>query len=218
LNRGHKIFGNEAHAAFAAMTVSLMCRGGAALAVIVPLVAGCRPHSARMDAESIAKPSVAEQVGVVEPLPPLRPEAMVIANRPILPFLSGAEPTREQTLQDAAASALARIGPDAVPGLIGALGDRDAEVRADAAHALALMGPKASVAVPALTHALADPDENVERAAARALGQIGPAARDAIPSLLDLLKKERVPSAPPNRGSVSPAKPSSATPNRPTLQ
>jgi len=98
-------------------------------------------------------------------------------------------PYYEWTDSEAAADALGRMGPAAVPKLVEALQDPNPQVRMLAARVLARIGPNAVIAVPTLQHLLEDPDGEVRRAATRALGQIGPAAAAAIPDLIRLLEE-----------------------------
>ncbi len=86
--------------------------------------------------------------------------------------------------QGAAADALGRFGPDAVPALIGTLRDKNPKLRRFAAAALGKIGPDAAQAVPALVALLGDDKSSVSRAAAGALGRIG---SPAIPALLESL-------------------------------
>jgi hypothetical protein len=71
-----------------------------------------------------------------------------------------------------------------------ALEDGDGDVREAAADALAEIGPHAVEAVPALITALGDDRIGVRRAAALALGEIGPGAREAVPTLIQALGDE----------------------------
>lgn len=104
--------------------------------------------------------------------------------RPRVSELAESVELREPTEQEAAATALGRIGMPAVPALIQVLRHRDPAVRKQAALVLARIGPEAFEAVPELTATLDDTDESVRKAAARALGQIGPAAAEAVPALM----------------------------------
>jgi hypothetical protein len=100
------------------------------------------------------------------------------------------------TEQQAAADALGRIGPPAVPPLVAALESSDPQTRLRAAEVLARMGSDAKDAVPALTRLLDDPDEEIRKAATRALGQIGPAAEEAVPALVRALLESDSPVVP----------------------
>ena len=86
-----------------------------------------------------------------------------------------------------AASALASIGPAAVPLLTRALGDRSARVRMMSAMALEVLGADARDAVPAMIVALNTPDTEVRIAVLRAIASVGIPARDAETSLTPLL-------------------------------
>lgn len=130
----------------------------------------------RPDLFTSAQPTVARRV-VVEP-------NVVTQEYQLRPF-------EEWSEQEAAAEALGRIGPPAVPQLIEALHSDDAETRLVAAQTLARMGTDARDAVPNLIPLLEDPDERIRKAAMRALGRVGPAASDAVPALMkSLLEKE----------------------------
>jgi HEAT repeat protein len=92
---------------------------------------------------------------------------------------------------EAAASAMAAIGPDAaeaVPDLVKSLGGKwpDTEVL----RALASIGPAALPALPKLLPYLDHQDQFARRHAADAIRAIGPAAADAIPELLEKLGKK----------------------------
>jgi HEAT repeat protein len=100
--------------------------------------------------------------------------------RPIKPFADWSE-------QEAAADALGRMGPAAVPALIQALQNPDVSVRRKAVEVLGRVGPDAKDAVPELVKLLDDPDEDVRKSAARTLGRIGPPAQDAVPALVRTL-------------------------------
>lgn len=100
--------------------------------------------------------------------------------RPIKPYTQWTE-------QEAAADALGRIGPAAVPGLIEALRSSDPTVRRKAADVLGRLGSDAKDATPDLVRLLDDPDESVRKAAARTLGRIGPPAEEAVPALMRTL-------------------------------
>jgi HEAT repeat protein len=97
------------------------------------------------------------------------------------------KPFDEWTEQEAAADALGRIGPAAVPSLMETLRDPDPKVRLKAIEVLARMGGDAKDAVPELIRLLEDPDEPVRKAAIRTLGRIGPPAKEAVPALMQTL-------------------------------
>ena len=97
------------------------------------------------------------------------------------------QPFVQWTESHAAADALGRIGPPAVPQLVAALQSTDPEVRLQAAQVLARMGSDARDAVPYLIHLLDDPDERIRKTAARTLGRIGPEAAPAVPALMRTL-------------------------------
>jgi HEAT repeat protein len=96
---------------------------------------------------------------------------------PLKPFAAWTE-------QEAAAEALGRIGPAAVPALIEALRSPEPAVRRKAAEVLGRMGPDAKDATAELIRLLDDPDESVRKAATRTLGRIGPSAQEAVPALM----------------------------------
>ncbi len=73
--------------------------------------------------------------------------------------------------REAAAAALARVGPPAVPALAERLASDDPDLQQAAAGVLGAISD--GRAVPPLTARLADPDPNVRAAAADALGKIG---------------------------------------------
>lgn len=85
----------------------------------------------------------------------------------------------------AAVRALGWIGPSAVPRLREALGGPSAAVREAAAHAVARIGPEASAAVSDLAPLLREEDTRVACAAAVALARVGPAAAPALAAALD---------------------------------
>ncbi len=87
-----------------------------------------------------------------------------------------------ESVCDAAAHALGKIGTPAIPALLDALHVYDWEVRSGAARALGMIGDP--IAIPALMDDLHDNDSDVRSNAARVLGKIGD---PAIPALLDAL-------------------------------
>lgn len=116
------------------------------------------------------------------------------------PSAKEAIPALERTLkteQDfaiciAAASALAAIGPEAVPALMDILSDAVYEKQAAILLSLGKLGPAAQEAVPVLINVVRSeiPYDflGVRREAADTLGKIGPGARAAVPALVDALK------------------------------
>jgi hypothetical protein len=118
------------------------------------------------------------------------------------PTTKEALPALEQTLKSeqdsgiciAAASALAAIGPEAVPALTSALTDAVYDKRWPILQALGELGSAAKQAVPVLMKVLQDQVLHdylgVRRGAAESLGKIGPEARAAIPALIEALKDE----------------------------
>ncbi len=104
-----------------------------------------------------------------------------------MPALVSALADADAATRDAAAWALAQVGPDAasVTALTRLLADSNARVRCQAALALAASGPKAMPALPALIKALRDPMNYVRGPAANAIGAIGPAAKAAVRPLAE---------------------------------
>jgi HEAT repeat protein len=99
--------------------------------------------------------------------------------------------------RQAAAQALSRFGPQAlpaVPALEKLLQDPDAGVRWNAARTLGKIGPEAAATLPSLIVALKDEASLVREHAAEALGEIGPSAGKAVADLTALLddKEARV--------------------------
>ena len=149
-------------------------------------------------------PDQAPQNGPRQPLPQVRPDLFTsaqptVARRVVVePNVVTQEyqlrPFEEWSEQEAAAEALGRIGPPAVPQLVEALHSNDAETRLVAAQTLARLGTDARDAVPDLIPLLEDPDERIRKAAMRALGRVGPEASEAVPALMkSLLEKEPAP-------------------------
>jgi hypothetical protein len=118
---------------------------------------------------------------------PLQPVRTIRDSQVRLAEHSSLLPLEAWTEQQAAADALGRIGPPAVPPLVAALESSDPQTRLRAAEVLARMGSDAKDAAPALTRLLDDPDEQIRKAATRALGRIGPAAEEAVPALVRAL-------------------------------
>lgn len=142
-----------------------------------------------------------------QPLPAPTGTARPIYDYNVAPAQYSLKPLENWTEQEAAADALGRIGPAALPQLVELLGSPQAEVRLIAAQVIARMGSDAKEAVPALIPLLKDPDERVRKAATRTLGRIGPDAAAAVPELLEALVE-------PARGPASEFAPASgpATP------
>ncbi len=106
------------------------------------------------------------------------------------------KPYEQWTEQEAAADALGRIGPQAIPYLQQALRSPDSQMKKQAAEVLARMGTEAKPAVNDLIALLDDPDLEVRKVAVRTLGRIGPDAAAAIPALMRTLVEEH-PAPPP---------------------
>jgi len=118
----------------------------------------------------------------------------------VAPAQYSLKPLEQWTEQEAAADALGRIGPSAIPQLIELLKSPEPDVRLIAAQVLARMGSDAKEAVPHLIPLLKDRDERIRKSAARTLGRIGPDAAAAVPELMQALLEESRPggSTPPN--------------------
>jgi HEAT repeat protein len=101
------------------------------------------------------------------------------------PALVPALGDNDEDVRQAAADALARLGPPAVPFLVDALKGTNAQARAHAASALATLGPAAEKAVPALVPLLKDPDAGLRSQAIQPLTKVGKAA---VPPLGDALQ------------------------------
>jgi HEAT repeat protein len=89
-----------------------------------------------------------------------------------------------------AASALSRIGEDAIPALTATLKEKRRELREEAVLALGRIGPAAArkEVLAALEDALKEKDIRVRGAAVRAVGQMGPGAGRLAPRLRTLLR------------------------------
>jgi HEAT repeat protein len=87
----------------------------------------------------------------------------------------------------AAAEALGRIGPEALPVLVAALASPDKKARSLAAGVLGVMGPGAAAALPALVRTLGDAERGVRAEAQQALGLIQPDALRLVPVLVEAL-------------------------------
>jgi HEAT repeat protein len=115
---------------------------------------------------------------------------------PPAPEITG--PIWEKALQDAdettvrnALSALATLGPPAVPKLIDAL--KYEKLRINVVYVLGQIGPAAAPATPALAKLIADKDERVAQEAVISLAKIGPAAKEAVPTLVQALQQPKSP-------------------------
>jgi len=97
---------------------------------------------------------------------------------------------KDDRVRLAAAKALGKIGPAAIPALTELLTDKDEGVRMVAATLMGKIGPDAMKAVPALTQLLKDNNKWVQMNAALALGEIGHEAKTAIPALMELLQEK----------------------------
>jgi HEAT repeat protein len=97
----------------------------------------------------------------------------------------------DESLEQSAAVALARIGQPAVGSLRAALRDPQLEVRLRACAILGGIGPTAAEAVDDLVAIVADRNqpEELRKAAAQALGEIGPQAAGAVPVLVDVIRE-----------------------------
>lgn len=93
-------------------------------------------------------------------------------------------------VRDAAATALAGIGPAALPVLQHLLNDEDPEVRWRAADAVGKLGADARGAAPALRQLLRDDNSNVRMHAVEALWETTRDARQVVPTLVEGLQSE----------------------------
>lgn len=87
-----------------------------------------------------------------------------------------------------AASALAKIGPRAVPALMEALHSDNTLIREGAVRALGEIGPQAKQAVPWLLAAKGDNDNRIRFRAAVALWKVDRQAKPAIPILIEFVQ------------------------------
>lgn len=94
------------------------------------------------------------------------------------------------SVRNAAADALARSPPQALPALIEMLGSADPLEQARAARVVARMGAQAKVAVPALVEVLSDSPDDTQEAVVDALGSIGPDARPAVTPITRMLREK----------------------------
>ena len=93
----------------------------------------------------------------------------------------------DEKVREAAANALAEIGPgpEAIPALVDAM--KDEGTGSDTAQALVAVG---RTAIPPLIGRMTDSDANVRSNAVYALGEFGSAAKDSVPALIALFTKE----------------------------
>ncbi|EKV00453.1 HEAT repeat-containing protein [Leptolyngbya sp. PCC 7375] len=96
----------------------------------------------------------------------------------------------EVSLSHESPYALAKIGPTAVPALIEALDSSNMDQRKTAASALARIGPDAKAAVPKLLELLENEDGSLRWRVTNALGQIIPQEQAAIAALMQVLQEE----------------------------
>jgi HEAT repeat protein len=133
---------------------------------------------------------------------------MRLPDRSALAALGAALQDRSAKVREKAGSALAGIGPAAIPYLAAALGHADPAVRAVAAASLGQLSPGERAAIPPLIRALGDSESVVHLKAAEALGRFGPAAHAAVPDLVEALRSpcaERRSAAVQVLGKIGPA-------------
>jgi HEAT repeat protein len=108
------------------------------------------------------------------PLVPMPPGTGRADFKELVPALLDALKDHDADVRQAAASALAGIGRQALEPLLDVLKDKDQskEMRANAAYVLGQMGHNGQEALPALTKALKDDDKEVRRRAAFAIQRI----------------------------------------------
>jgi len=152
---------------------------------ILALVGGCGTSEPKKKVELPTPQPPGQFISTTGQNPP-RP----IYDYNVVPAQYSLKPLEQWTQQEAAADALGRIGPPAIPQLIDLLKSPEVEVRLIAAQVLARMGSDAKEAVPSLIPLLKDPDERVRKAATRTLGRIGPDAAAAVPELMQALVEE----------------------------
>lgn len=110
-----------------------------------------------------------------------------------VPLWEQAFKTMDEKTAANALSALASLGPIAVPRLVEAL--RFKTLREDVIGVLGRIGPGAAPATAALANLVGDKDPQVARAATLALANIGPGAKAAVPELTKALQNQLAPSA-----------------------
>jgi HEAT repeat protein len=171
---------------------------GFLIVVVNLLVAGCGGLTGPTKQVETPAPAPGPQFISTSGGAPPRP----IYDYNVAPAQYSLKPLEQWTEQEAAADALGRIGPSAIPQLIELLKSPEPDVRLIAAQVLARMGSDAKDAVPHLIPLLKDRDERIRKAAARTLGRIGPDAAAAVPELMQALLEESRPG-----GSTSPNSP-----------
>lgn len=127
-----------------------------------------------------------------DPAPRVRQLAAEAAGKKKLeaaaPLLGELLADKDTGVQQAAADALVRIGPKAVPALVAGVGNEKPAVKRLAVASLARIGPGAVDAVEVLRGAFKDKDTDTRIHAAHALGKIGPGAKTALPDLIAAAK------------------------------
>jgi len=104
-----------------------------------------------------------------------------------VPALLEALNDKEYGVRALAAEALGRTGASVVPRLIEVVRNGKGEARHNAASALARIGPEARSAVPALLEALHGNDADLRRESIRALPRVGLPLREVVEALIPLL-------------------------------
>jgi HEAT repeat protein len=108
---------------------------------------------------------------------------------PAIPHLCRALADDDPDTRDEIARVLRGIGPAAAPELVKALRSKRSPLRYEAAHLLAEFGTETMRAIPALVEQLGDADPEGRAQAARDLERFGPRAALAIPALIRVLNE-----------------------------
>ncbi len=111
--------------------------------------------------------------------------AMGLSARQALPALVAALKDSHGAVYRAAASAVSKMGDEALDELIRSMEDKNAWFRCRIAETLGLFGPAAGQAVPILMKALRDHDLCIQKKAGESLGKIG---EESVGPLLEALK------------------------------